>query len=181
MGFEFGDLYNEDAFKTEFLPHEKVRKGQGLKLDLNRDVVSLDFINQTKSFVENLVSDYEQAVAKSPENSGTGEPEEKSDEERRAEAEKSVSTSLNENLMVMEGLAQAIRQYARILGGKPGEDIPSDRVIRSWDLVRGGKPVPVSYEELVTWKLSVLKKLFNFCVFEAQSVEKKKGKRSANT
>lgn len=160
MAFEFDNLFHEDPVTVEFLPNDKIKKGHGLKLQLNRDIISLDFLDRAKKWVE----DFLPAAPANTQAEG---------------APVAVDDSLKSNLEVMDGMADAIRQFAKILGGKPGENVVGDRVIVSWDLVRGGEPVPVAYEELVKWKFSLLQNLFTFCVFEAQQVEKKPGKRSA--
>lgn len=71
-----------------------------------------------------------------------------------------------------------IRYRSRVLGGKPGSNDPEDRVIRSWNVVRDGVPVPIQYETFLSLPYVMLANLFQFCAFDAGKPTKKKEDQS---
>lgn len=165
--FEFAELQNP-AFPCEYKPNEKTPDGKGLQLELNLDVITLDYLEYTGRFIQSIQN---AAKAVSPAKAALTDgaaPADGATTDDNAEVEKAVEETDFYNIA-----ASQMRNQARILGGKPGDDNESDRVIRKWNLVKKGVPVPVSYETMISLGFKVLADLFNYCVYRAGQPTKK--------
>jgi hypothetical protein len=162
MAFEFENISENTAFEAEYRPNKKIPIGQGLKLEINQDIVTAEFLEQAADSMRRLVPEDETIVS----------------EEKESTKEAQNKERIRANLSNYEGTIKEIRAMARILGGKPGANDVNDRVVRQWDLIRGGEEVKISFDEFYSWKFSDLSKFYTFCVFEASDVKKKKSGKS---
>lgn len=179
MAFEFEKLFDDqESFKTEFLPTTRTKKGQGLKVEINANLITLEYLERGKKEIEKLLgfADVYKQIEEAAAQEAAAAEEGPADDKAAPVDFEVIKQRLDLQAQTYDRMAGEIRVMARILGGNPGEDIPADRVVKSWDLTRAGRPVAVSFEELCRWDYKLLKKFYNFCVYEASEPEKKKGK-----
>jgi hypothetical protein len=156
MGFDVSNLTKPVA--CEFLP-PGCPKGQGLKLELNLNLISIEFM-------EKLESELNETVVRAKKISEIEEKVLKGDESAfKAEESPQISFFFQQK--------EEIRFKARILGGEAGKRNDPNRIIVSWDLERKGKPVPVCQEEIIKLGKPMVDALFQFCMLEAGQPTKK--------
>jgi hypothetical protein len=173
MGFKYEELFSSvKTYDAEFKPHKDIADGEGLQLNLSNDIISIDFLEMAARNIQDIMSLPVSDSETSTEDGETTKPK-KTAKKSDVSAEDTQKSLLN-SLEWFKNTTDSIMVMARILGGRPGETNVLDRVIQSWDLEKKGEPVAVSYEELSKWKFSLLQKLYNFCIYEAQNPEKKK-------
>lgn len=151
MGFEFEKL-RVLPVEAEFKPNEQIVDGEGLKLQLNLDLLTVGKMEEVEA--ENRQREKDLTVLEAK--------------------QKNKSKKKEESISAFHFIKTDIRFKARQLGGKPGENNPADRYIADWDLVQNGAKVPVSYEIFEQMPLQLLNELYNFVVGEANSVKKTK-------
>lgn len=157
MGFQLGKL-RRPAVRKEYIPHESVKEGEGLQVELNLDLLTLELMEQLDAEIKKTISDI---------------------------GEQSGETDSAEALAKFEMFhfeKMNIRFKAQMLGGKSGETDPDKRFVRSWDMVgEGDKPIPVSYEVFEAMPKPVLDKFYDWVTNEAAKVTKKNEPASSST
>lgn len=139
-----------ETFDCEYKPNENVPDGEGLQLKLNVDVLTYDFLKFSKTKFL--------------------EAKEQTKEKKQSEAAEKQINLITDEFEFM----------ARTLGGQPGEDDKSKRVIVDWNMQIKGSKVEVSYDFFLKWGYTSLQSLFNFCVYEAGKPTKKNETPSAS-
>lgn len=162
--------------EREFLPHEDVQPGDGVKLLLNLDLLTLE---RMELIDEEFRAMFDEKVEPETEELETSqalaitEPTSKSKKlpvaGKKPEKKKPSPTSAI-SLYAYERAVIPFR--AKLLAGQPGEDDPDKRIIRSWNVVKNGKAMPVCYESLIVMPSQALEKLYLFCTREANNPTK---------
>lgn len=166
-GFEFS-AFRRPVVRVEYKPHPSVKDGEGVQLELNLDLVTLEVMEGIEEEFNRIFADHQ-------------EPAERSGKRFRADVEVSdddndgvVDDAPRINLYSYERALFAMR--ATLLAGKPGSDDPNERFIYSWNVVKKGKPVPVSYETLVGMPATTVADLYNFVTSTANNPTDKEKK-----
>ena len=186
MGFSIDNLYH--YIEKEFLPHEEVKAGEGLTVVINQDLLTLDYLRGFEKFYADWKAGQTEKADQMRETaekikSLTDSADWKSLSESKREQRLSETLGSQSDIegLVSETFRFDIESKAIYLGGVPGEADPKKRMIVSWNLERGGQPVPVSFEEICKFSQALINKLYAFCNDEAARVEKKTAMPSADT
>lgn len=170
MGFKFNNLLRPPV-AVEFLPHENVSPGEGLEMEINLDLLTLEKMEELDEEFRRTVSDLKQSEQNPVVKTSISET---APDTENAEIIQAAAESEPESLSLFHFDKANIRFKARSLGGNPGEDNPAARFIRSWKMSDSeGNPIPVSYEFLVKFPKTVLDRLYDFVTNEASKPTKK--------
>lgn len=162
--FEFSGLFSP-AVDREFLPTDNLKPGEGLTLSLNLDFLTLESMEMLEAEVNNIVNNaagFLDAVT------------EVEEEPKKTRGKKQIAVAATKpipvpkiELFVFE--KARYRFFARALAGQQGENDPSQRLIRDWNLVKAGTKVPVSYETFIQMPPHGLAKLYRYVIGEANN------------
>lgn len=144
MGFDIENFIKPVA--CEFLP-DGYKDGEGLQLELNLHLISIEFM-------EKLEAELNDTIQKAKQESET--------ENKVIEGEEDAQISF------FFQQKEELKFKARILGGEAGKKNDPNRIIKSWNLMRKGKPVPVSQNEIIKLGRATVDALFNFCMTAGQ-------------
>lgn len=174
----------ENLFVTEeneFLPHPSVKKGEGLKIHVNLDLMTLEYLDNTEKFFEQWKDEQLKKYGISDEDfAEAAEAEKPAKKGKKAVAEKPKPfVAPLQAELINDQLRLDIRYKAIVLAGRPGSDDPRKRWIASWDLVDAdGKPVEISYEVVSKWSRHLITNLYEFCQ-KAGQTDKETEKKTA--
>ena len=151
---EFKDIFIETV-EDEFRPNENIPEGKGLKVRLNSNLITLEFLDKYKQSLEEAQKLSEQATVE------TGETEDK------------------ENIQTewVDRIREQMKTQAKFLGGGS----PEERMVAEWGLVKKGKKVPVNENSMLSLGFVGLDRFFNWCLYEAGKPTKKIDKESSST
>lgn len=162
-GFDFAGLASP-PIEREFFPHEGMKAGEGIKLMLNLDFLTLEKMESLEAgfnaIFDETANSLRDLIAPPPAKG------------RRKSNKLAVTGTKPEELPKIELFAfekAKFRFFAGALAGQPGSTDPTDRLIHGWDVVRDGKPVPISYEAFLQMPPHGLSRLYRFCVGEANN------------
>jgi hypothetical protein len=147
--------------EREFKPTPETPDGEGLPIVVNDDVITSEFLADCAKQVGNVKTSAKLASASRKE-------------------QKNPDSS--DTLDMFADAQEKIAFMSRTLGGRPGEDDPTKRALKSWKMKRkDGSEVKVCYETFAAMPITLLSRLFNFCVYEAAEPTKKKKAQSVST
>ncbi len=175
--FELNDL-KRPPVTVEYKPYDGIEDGEGLEMELNLDLMTIERMEETEAEFEKLFADLEKtkngesATDKAGENDG-GDEENSEKESRKQSGKPKIGMFYFEK--------NHIRFRARMLGGAPGDDDANKRYIRNWKMVNKGEAVPVCYETLARMEKTVLDALYDFVTGEASKPTKKSATPSVST
>lgn len=168
--FEISEL-KAPPFACEFKPHPNLKDGEGLQLKLNLDFLTIERIDALNKEIENRVKSF----LPSPDVDAKPDALAKKSKKNPATETALVAPARPQGLDSMYFLdKEHIRLRAIMLGGAPGNTDPEQRLIHSWDAVRGGSPVPVCFEVFAGMSKHMQQALYDFVTVEAQKPSKKK-------
>jgi hypothetical protein len=182
-GFDYAQLMSE-PIEVEWRP-KSTPEGKGLKLKLNVDLVTEDFLRYTArtvtETVEALIELQHRQIAEPQNRASRRALASRKSQRAMAKEEREARAKVQQQITTLEQRAEDIRYMARVLGGPPGVDAPEERVIVSWNMTHLGAPVKPSYEFLSTRPFGMLSALYQFCCFEAAAPKKTIGRKSETT
>ena len=178
-GFDIGGFWRP-AVQREFLPHDGVEPGNGVKIMLNLDMLTREFMEKVDAeFAAMFESPEEAAKPKPKQLASSSKRKPKKDDEVKAEKKDTVSPSPF-SLYVYERAMFDFR--VRVLAGGPDENDPTKRLIQSWDVVdKQKKPVPVTFAALSHIPAEGIKRLYNWAMAESSNPTKDEKKESGGT
>lgn len=158
-GFDLAG-FRKPAIEVEYLPHESVNPGEGLKLSINADLLTLDKMDEIEARFNAMFA--------------PPEPEQLAEGNNAADAEKPKTAlaiaSPKVSLYTYE--KEMLKLHVSLLVGEPGNTDPNGRFIASWNAVVDGKPVPIAYESLVSQPANLIKGLYDFVTGAANNPTK---------
>ena len=177
-GFDFSG-FRALPVERLFFPTEQARADNNpVKLMLNLDFLSLEKMEQLETEF-NAIFDETFGVFRKIEEAAEDLPEETAADAVTALAvvdEDTAATAAPEakalDLPKLELFAlekSKFRFFVRALAGAPGEKDPNNRFIHSWDVMKGNKAIPISYESFLQMPPHGLMDLYRFCVGEANN------------
>lgn len=163
MGFKFGNL-RRPPVSVEYLPHESVKPGEGLQVELNLDLLTLELMESLDEEMQKTIEDIQTEL------DGSDETPPVTDADAPAENKKPAATKFE----MFHFEKMNVRFKARMLGGNPGENNPDKRFVRGWNMTDDeGKEIPVSYEIFEAMPKTALDSFYNFVTAEAGKPTKK--------
>jgi len=168
-GFEFNS-FRRPSVKVEYKPHPSIKDGEGVQLDLNLDLLTLAAMETIEAEFASLFEQAENA------------PQEPASTAKRSRKNASDVSLIKPAEFTIYQFEKAIfRLRACLLAGKPGENDPDKRFIRSWNVTRGGKKLPVAYESLISMPAKALNDLYLFVTGKANNPTDNEKKTSEAT
>ncbi len=183
-GFEFSDLFSA-PIEREFFPREGIKDGEGIKLMLNLDFLTMERMEQLEGEAQRIAVEFAEAYGE-PEliDAPEGEAPAAGKKAKKPDAGKETTEALQKTSPKVQlfGIEKAMFKIMAItLAGPSGLTDPTQRLINSWNVVRDGKPVPVSYESFCQIPQHGLQKLYRFCLYSAPNPTKDEKKGSSDT
>lgn len=157
--FELENLYTTE--EHEFLPHKDIEPGAGLMLQINPDLLTMEYFDRMDIFFNDWLKEI------NGKSKTAGKKTRKQEKELEAATAKEREPNYEVELTKLD-----MRHKAMILGGKPGDDDPRNRLIAAWGLIEKGQPVPVSYEQILKFSNRLINSLFEFCKTAANPEKK---------
>lgn len=202
-GFEFSGFLSP-AVARDFYPTEQAEKDKtAVKLWLNLDMLTIERMEQLETDYAQFLDDATgvftavselfkaddadsdtdtDAVAITDAVTDGKQPTAKKKKELAVAGKKPSKTGLPATRIGVFAMEKTrLRFYATVLGGRAGENDPTKRLIADWNLVRDGKPIPISYEVFLQMPPHGLAKLYQFVLGAANSPTPQEKKQSSST
>jgi|GEM_PF-6916754 len=173
--FEFGG-FRKPPIDVEYKPHDSVPEGQGVMMKLNLELLTLDRMEQIDAEFEATLKSVEQEIDETAkgkklltEGGGAKKP--------------ARSDAGGNNVGIFAFDRALLRMKIIMLAGAPGadQDKPFDRLIHSWNVVEGGAPVAITFENIARLPSAQIERLYAFATGEANKPTAKEKKRSGST
>lgn len=181
-GFEFSGFISAPV-EREFLPREGMKEGEGVKLMLNLDYLTIERMDQldakfNKMFdgslgilkaVDKAVS--ELATEDEPDPTPKTDAIAKRGKKKLpvAATKPAPATPAVPQIELFVFEKARARFYAETLAGEPGNTDPEKRLIHGWNVVRDGEDVPICYESFIQMPPHGLTKLYRFVIGAANN------------
>lgn len=190
-GFEFSG-FRSLPVEREFLPLADMKAGDGVLLQINLDLLTLEKIedletefnrlmNESMGFAEALdaINDAIEAAAESE----APQPKQVKGKKMPVAGTKPDAIKKFEvpKIEIYAEQKARFRFHATALAGKPGNTDPYDRLIYDWSAVKNGKKIPISYEVFMQMPPHALLKMYYFCLGEANNPTTQEKKVSKDT
>lgn len=176
-GFEFNGLFT--SVEREFLPNEDLKKGQGIMLTLNLDLLTLEYMEHLEGEFNRIANEAFSMLSYVRGEDAELQIDEPADEAAKAlaivedaakaEGEKTFETDGMPPIELFMMEKARFRFWATALAGRDGDKDPDKRLLRDWSVVKDGKKVPVTYKILTQMPYHGLRKLYVFVIGEANN------------
>lgn len=171
-GFDFSGFFSAPV-EREFYPTEQAEKdGNAILVKINLDLLTLEKMEQLEAEFNSIFEDAAGLFAKIDEVKAeidAGQKKEDALEKVDAITEELEKVPELPKFQLFAYEKASFKFYARALAGEPGNDDATHRLLHSWNVVKGKTPVPISYESFLQMPPHGLRKLYRFCVGEANN------------
>ncbi|CAN5508925.1 hypothetical protein BH10ACI2_BH10ACI2_04340 [soil metagenome] len=162
-GFDFSG-FRSLPVEREFFPMDGLAAGEGVTLQLNLDLLTLEKMDQLEiefnAIFDEILNPFKELEKDAEANTETALV-------KSGEAEPKPFQLPKFEMFALEKAKFSF--FARVLAGAAGEADEYNRFIHSWNVTKKGKPVPITYESFLQMPPHGLARLYRFCVSEANN------------
>lgn len=164
-GFEFSG-FRRPLIGVEYKPHPSVKDGEGVQLQLNLDLLTIERMEEIEANFNEVFSRFGASLA---DDAAEGSDQ----EEGLVKKDRRISLYSYEKAL--------FNMRVSLLAGTKGNADPNARFIHSWNVVKDGKPLPVEFESFDGMSTTAVADLYNFVTTAANNPTESEKKASGTT